>query len=82
MQVKKRDGTLEAFMPEKIVVSIVKSGAPYDMAKQIAATVSKRTDKVIQSSAIKDIILGELATKGQTAAVAHWRQYDQTKTSR
>ena len=39
MQVRKQDGTLEAFMPEKVVVSIVRSGAPYEDARIIAASL-------------------------------------------
>jgi transcriptional regulator NrdR family protein len=78
MQVKKHDGTLEAFMPEKIVVSIVKSGVPYETAKEIAGAVSKRKDKIIESSAIRDYVLKELKTRGHSAAVDHWSSYDRT----
>ncbi|NWF96983.1 MAG: ATPase [Candidatus Thorarchaeota archaeon] len=79
MQVKKRNGTLEAFMPEKIVVSCVKSGCPYDTARTIAKTISKSKEKVVDTSIIRERVLSELTARGQTEAVAHWRSYDQEK---
>ena len=36
IKVKKRDGRKEQFVPEKIVVSAIKSGAPPDFARTIA----------------------------------------------
>ncbi len=79
MQVKKKDGTLEVFMPEKIVVSIVKSGASYEIAREIAASVSNRSDNVIESSAIREIVLSELTSRGQRDAVDHWHSYEQQR---
>ncbi len=76
MQVRKRDGTVEAFMPEKIVVSMVKSGVPYDTAKEIAGSVAKKPDKVLDSSVIRDYVLKELKSRGHSAAVDHWSKYD------
>jgi hypothetical protein len=36
IKIKKRDGRKEQFVPEKIVVSAIKSGAPPDFARTIA----------------------------------------------
>ncbi len=80
MQVKKRDGSLEAFMPEKVVVSIVKTGAPYEVAQEIARTISSRTEDVIESTSIREFALSELRSRGHTSAVESWEAYDSTKT--
>jgi transcriptional regulator NrdR family protein len=39
VKVVKRDGKEEEFIPEKIVVSILKAGAPVDVARRIAKKV-------------------------------------------
>jgi hypothetical protein len=79
MKVKKRDGSTEDFMSEKVVVSIVKSGAPYSDARTIAASLSKRSDPQMTSSAIKDYVHSELKSRGHTASIEHWNKYDQTR---
>ena len=79
MQVKKRDGSIEAFMPEKVVVSIVKTGAPYEDARSIASSLSKRTDAQMTSSAIKDYVHTELKSRGHTSSIDHWNKYDQSR---
>ena len=38
VKVTKRDGRTEGFVIEKVVVSMVKSGAPADVAREIART--------------------------------------------
>lgn len=35
----KRDGRVEEFIPEKIVVSVLKAGAPVDVARRVARKV-------------------------------------------
>jgi hypothetical protein len=42
--VKKRDGRKEQFVPEKIIVSAIKSGAPPDYARTIAQDIEKSKD--------------------------------------
>ncbi len=79
MDVKKKTGKSEPFMPEKIVVSIVKAGAPYDVAKQIAQSLSAKQASSMKSSEIRDYVLKELKAKGLTSVVAHWESYDKKK---
>jgi transcriptional repressor NrdR len=79
MQVKKRNGSLEAFMPEKVVVSIVKSGAPYKDARSIADSLSRRSESTMESSSIRDYIHTELKSRGFASAVEDWNEYDQTR---
>ncbi|RLF17340.1 MAG: ATPase [Thermoprotei archaeon] len=40
--VEKRDGREEEFIPEKIVVSCLKAGAPVDVARKIAKIIEGR----------------------------------------
>lgn len=79
MDVKKKTGKTEPFMPEKVVVSIVKAGAPYEVAKQIAQSLSAKPASSMKSSEIRDYIFKELKTKGYTSVVAHWESYDKKK---
>ncbi|MFW9932752.1 MAG: ATP cone domain-containing protein [Candidatus Thorarchaeota archaeon] len=79
MKVKKRDGSIEAYMPEKVVVSIVKTGVPYEDARTIASSLSKRTDAQMTSAAIKEHVHSELKSRGHTASIDHWNKYDQAK---
>ena len=79
VEVKKRTGETELFMPEKIVVAVVKSGAPYDVAKQIASSVASKPVSVIKSSEIREIVISELKSRGLTAAVTHWESYDRKR---
>jgi transcriptional regulator NrdR family protein len=79
VEVKKRTGETELFMPEKIVVALVKSGAPYDVAKQIASSVASKPVSVIKSSEIREIVLSELKSRGLSASVTHWESYDRKK---
>ncbi|MCU7786851.1 ATP cone domain-containing protein [Pyrobaculum sp. 3827-6] len=39
VKVVKRDGRVEEFIPEKIVVSVLKAGAPVDVARRVARKV-------------------------------------------
>jgi len=83
MQVKKRDGSLEAFMPEKIVVSAVKAGAPYEVAREIASSLESRHKKeeVLESPTIRKYVLTELKSRGHESVVESWEAYDQRKKS-
>ena len=76
MKVIKRDGSTEAFMPEKIVVSAVKSGAPYETAREIASSLSKRPESTMKSTEIRKYVLSELRTRKATAAADAWETYD------
>lgn len=76
MQVRKRDDTLEAFMPEKVVVSIVKSGAPYEDARSIARSLSDRPDKILETVAIRDFVHSQLKSRGYDSSVDSWITYE------
>jgi hypothetical protein len=76
MQVRKRDDTLEAFMPEKVVVSIVKSGAPYEDARSIARSLSDRPDKILETVAIRDFVHSQLKSRGHESSIDSWITYE------
>mgnify|MGYP001224243684 CR=1 FL=1 len=76
MQVRKQDGTLEAFMPEKVVVSIVKSGAPYEDARSIAASLSNRSKDVIKASEIREFVHSQLKSRGHNSSITNWTNYE------
>jgi len=76
MQVRKKSDTLEAFMPEKVVVSILKSGAPYKDARSIADSLSKRSESTISSSEIRDHVHSQLRSMGHNSSVDRWSRYD------
>jgi len=76
MQVRKQNGSTEAFMPEKVVVSIVKSGAPYEDARSIAASLSSRSDKEMSSSDIRDFVHSQLKNRGHKSSLESWKEYE------
>ena len=76
MQIKKRDGSLEPYMPEKVVVSAVKSGAPVQTARDIAASLSTRTEPVMKSTDVRTHVLSELRSKGAAKSADTWEAYD------
>ncbi|MCJ7634740.1 ATP cone domain-containing protein, partial [Candidatus Bathyarchaeota archaeon] len=59
-QVIKRDGRTEEFIPEKIIVSIVKVGAPVDLARQIAKDIQSKVREKISTAEIRRIVLEDL----------------------
>ncbi len=59
-QVIKRDGRTEEFIPEKIIVSIVKVGAPVDLARQIAKDIQSKVKDKISTAEIRRIVLEDL----------------------
>ena len=58
--VVKKDGEKEAFVPEKIVASAVKSGATPEMARNIAKKVERIEKDEIETVEIREIVLHEL----------------------
>jgi hypothetical protein len=83
MQIRKRDGSIEAFMPEKVVVSIVKSGAPYKDARSIADSLSNRSDQVMETTDVRDFVHSELKSRGHKSSIENWNRYDtEEKSSR
>ncbi|MFX1483861.1 MAG: ATP cone domain-containing protein [Promethearchaeota archaeon] len=76
MKITKRDGSTEAFMPEKVVVSAVKAGAPYETAREIASSLSSRSESVMESSAVRDYVLSELRSRDAASSADAWEAYD------
>ena len=79
MEIKKRDGSTEIYMSEKVVVSAVKSGAPYEVAREIASSLSERSEATMKSSEIREYVLAELRSKGAASAADSWESYDKKK---
>jgi len=63
MMVKKRDGRKEPFVPEKIVVSAIKSGAAPDEARTIARGIEQHVSDGISTRELKSRVLGQLKAK-------------------
>ncbi len=76
MEIKKRSGSTEVFMPEKVVVSAVKCGCPYDTAREIASSLSSRSESVMESSKVREYVLSELRSRGATSSADAWEAYD------
>jgi transcriptional regulator NrdR family protein len=62
-KVTKRDGSVEEYIPEKIVVSIVKTGAPVDLARQIVKDVEKMVKDKTSTEEIRKKVLEDLKSK-------------------
>ena len=76
MKVTKRDGKTEDFVIEKVAVSMVKSGAPAEVAREIA----KRIEAEVQEGVIRDIrrrVLEELREKNLEWE-ENWLVYDRS----
>jgi len=80
MKVRKRDGSIEPFMPEKIVVSAVRAGAPYEVAREIAGSFS-HSGEVVETPKIREYVLSELRSRGHESVAKSWESYDQSKKS-
>lgn len=73
--VKKRDGRKGQFMQEKIVVSMVKSGAPADYARTIAKEIEQSARDGITTQEIRTKALGLLKAKNPEWE-RNWTVYD------
>ncbi|MEZ0394008.1 MAG: ATP cone domain-containing protein [Desulfurococcaceae archaeon] len=77
--VVKRDGRKEEFMPEKIVVSIVKTGAPPEVGRKIAKIVEGRLlEQEVSEIATKDLMkmVLELLKKENEEWYRNWIIFD------
>jgi transcriptional regulator NrdR family protein len=74
-QVIKRDGRTEEFIPEKIIVSIVKVGAPVDLARQIAKDIQSKVKDKISTAEIRRIVLEDLR-KSKPLFEQEWLIYE------
>jgi len=73
--VKKRDGRTEAFIPEKIVVSAVKSGAPPEVARALADRIEKEVRDGVTTREIQRKVLSMLKAD-DPAWEQNWRLFD------
>jgi len=72
----KRNGRTEEFIPEKIIVSIIKVGAPADLARQIAKDIQARTRaEKISTAEIRRIVLEDLR-KSKPLLEQDWLIYE------
>ena len=75
VKVIKRDGRKEDFVHEKIVVSCIKSGAPVDVARDIAKRIEKKVHDNTTTKEIAKLVL--VALRENDAEFArNWLIYD------
>jgi len=77
MIVKKRDGKKEQFVPEKIIVSSIKAGAPPEVAREIAKNIEVQLSDLNEMSTteLRDMILNMLSEKNPEWK-ENWLTYD------
>jgi transcriptional regulator NrdR family protein len=75
VQVTKRDGRKEPFVPEKIVVSMIKTGAPADYARKAAQDIGKDAVDSIATREIRKRTLAALREKNPDWE-RNWLVYD------
>jgi hypothetical protein len=73
--IKKRDGRKEPFIPEKIIVSAIKSGSPPDYARTIAQDIERSTIDGATTQEIKAKVLSMLKLKNPEWE-RNWMVYD------
>lgn len=73
--VRKRDGQLEEFVPEKVIVSALKSGASVAVARRIAQDVESQARDGIPTSEVRSIVLSGLGRE-DSVLEQNWRTYD------
>ena len=75
--VVKKDGREEEFIPEKIVVSAVKSGARPELARKIAEDIKKINRDKIESKEIEKEVLKNLRVESPLLE-KKWLAYDKS----
>jgi transcriptional repressor NrdR len=75
IQVRKMDGRKEPFVPEKIVVSMIKTGAPADYARTIAQDIERSARDGITTLEIRTKALTMLKAKNPEWE-RNWTVYD------
>jgi transcriptional repressor NrdR len=73
--VVKRDGRREEFVPEKIVASAVKAGAPPEEARRIAQAVERVAHEDLSTDEIRRRVLEQLRDRN-AAWEQNWLMYD------
>lgn len=76
-KVVKRDGSVEEFIPEKIVVSCIKAGAPVGVAREIAAFVEAKVKAEASTAEIRRFVLWLLRQKNPEWE-KNWLKYEET----
>jgi transcriptional repressor NrdR len=76
VEIKKRNGKTEQFIPEKIVVSAIKSGARPEDARKIAKDIEASVKSGTTTEEIRGKVLGMLRAKNP-ALEQNWLVYDQ-----
>jgi transcriptional regulator NrdR family protein len=77
--VVKRDGSREEFVPEKIVVSCLKAGAPLEVARKIAKIIEGRLlDQGVKEITTKDLarMILELLKRENEEWYRNWIIFD------
>ncbi len=74
-QVKKQDGRTEPFIPEKLVVSAIKSGAAPEDARMIARQIESKSSGTVASADLRSQMLSELRQKNARLE-ENWLVYD------
>jgi transcriptional repressor NrdR len=75
IMVKKHDGRKEQFVPEKIVVSAIKSGSSPEYARTIEQDIEKSAKDGITTQEIKTRVLSMLKSKNPEFE-RNWIVYD------
>ena len=74
-EIRKRDGEIEEFIPEKIVVSCVKSGADLETAREISNEIKHSLKERTESKELKEKVLALLEEKNPNWK-ENWLLYD------
>ena len=75
-KVIKKNGTVEEFIPEKIIVSCIKAGAPVGIAREIAAIVEAKAKVETSTSEIRRFVLWLLNQKNPEWE-KNWLRYEE-----
>jgi hypothetical protein len=76
-KVVKKDGREEEFIPEKIVVSMVKAGAPLETARTVADEIHKVDKEKIQTQEIKKRVVERVKAE-HPPLEKKWLAYDKS----
>lgn len=74
-KVIKKDGRIQPFIKEKIVVSAVKTGAPVEVARKIADKIEKHPKEDIDTDWIRKKVVDELHIQNPDWP-KRWYNYD------
>ncbi len=77
MKVLKRDGREEDFIIEKLIVSMIKAGAPADVARKIAKDIEEELKgrEKVTTEELREMVLNRLK-KENPEWYENWRVYD------